>query len=671
MSDRTLGEYEQELIADVLATAEAESTTTPQAFTQRALDDLEQAGVTENTFAAYHKAYGIEVSGYGSNESLDALDVFITSFRQDPQVTRISRTEAETLFRRVLTFVQRCRDGLRQQIDESDDVYDMCLGVEKKLPEVSRLRLFLLTNSLASVTALPAAMLGDLSVSYDIWDLARFHRMSSSGTLSEPIVAEFTDPLPCLATPTTDENFSIFLTILSGPELARLYGQYGTRLLELNVRSFLQAKGAVNRGIRDTLLAEPERFLAYNNGITATASRVEFTPLRDGGRAIHRVHDLQIVNGGQTTASIHYSYVKDKADISGVFVQMKLTVIDDRQRLQEIVPEISKYSNTQNKVTLVDFSSNHPYHVAVEKVTRSLWAPAADGSGQDTRWFYERARGQYADALARERTPARQRAFKTIHPLSQKFTKSDVAKFEHSWAQLPHIVSLGAEKNFREFMIKLADKAPAVDIVYCQRLIAKAILFRSTEKIITAQGIQGFRANIVTYTIARLAHDTGQRIDLDRIWREQKLTPALAAAIDDLSRRVRRIITNPIRQSNVTEWAKRAECWNRVLDVEWEIPGWLGSELIDPSAVAARGRHAAELTSEAAAKLIIAVASIPAADWYAVARWAKETHNLEPWQRRLAFDIGKYLSNGWNINVKQATQAEQLMSKAQQLGFRA
>ena len=51
----------QDLIADVLATAEAESTTTPQVFTRRALDDLEQAGVTENTFAAYHRARGIEV----------------------------------------------------------------------------------------------------------------------------------------------------------------------------------------------------------------------------------------------------------------------------------------------------------------------------------------------------------------------------------------------------------------------------------------------------------------------------------------------------------------------------------------------------------------------------------------------------------------------------------
>lgn len=669
MSSIALADYLHDLNADVLATAEAESTTTPQVYTQRALDELEQAGVTENTFAAYHRARGIEASGYGSNESLGTLDVFITAFALDHEITKIGKTEAETLFRRLLAFVQRCRDGLRQQIDESNDVYDMCVGVEKKLQEASRIRLFLVTNSVASVTAIPGTMLGDLPVTYEIWDLTRFHRMRTSGTLSEPIVVEFSEPLPCLATPATGQDFSVYLAILPGTELARWYAEYGTRLLELNVRSFLQTKGAVNKGIRDTLLTDPQSFLAYNNGITATASDVEFTVPPDGGRAIRRIHELQIVNGGQTTASICYAHVKDKADISEVFVQMKLTVVEP-DRLEEIVPSISKFSNTQNKVTLVDFSSNHPYHVEVEKVTRSLWAPAPDGSGQDTRWFYERARGQYADALARERTPARQRAFRTVHPLSQKFTKSDVAKFEHSWAQLPHIVSLGAEKNFREFMIRLADKSPSVDILYCQRLLAKAILFRHTEKIVTAQGFQGFRANIVTYTIARLAHDTGQRIDLDRIWREQKLTPALAAAIDDLSRRVRFVIANPVRQSNVTEWAKRPECWSRVLDLEWEVPARLGNELVDPSALAARGRHAAELNSEGAAKLIVAVASIPAADWYAVARWAKETHSLEPWQRRTASELGKYLSNRWDISIKQAKDGERLMSEARQLGFR-
>ena len=670
MSGPTLDSYLQELTAEVLATAEAEGTTTLPVFTRRALDDLEQAGVTENTFAAFYKARGIEVSGYGSNESLDTLDVFVSDFSLSPQVEKIGKTDAETAFRRLLGFVQRCGDGLRQQIDESDDVYDMCIGVERKLKEAARLRLFLLTNREATVTSLAPSALGNLAVNYEIWDLTRFHRTATSGTLTEPITIEFSDPLPCLATPAMPgQEFSVFLSILPGTELARWYGQYGTRLLELNVRSFLQTKGAINRGIRDTLLSDPQRFLAYNNGITATASDVELTALPDGRQAISRIHDLQIVNGGQTTASIHYAHVKDKADVSAVFVQMKLTEVDS-SKLDQIVPEISKYSNTQNKVTLVDFSSNHPYHVAVEKVTRSLWAPAADGSGQETQWFYERARGQYADALARERTPARQKAFRVIHPLSQKFTKADLAKFEHSWQMLPYIVSRGAEKNFREFMIRLADQAPTVDTTYCEHLIAKAILFRATEKIITAQGFQGFRANIVTYTIARLGHDTGQRIDLDRIWREQKLTLGLTSAIDDLSRRVRYVIASPVRTANVTEWAKHPECWDRVLGIPWEIPDQLRSELADPSAIAARGRHAAQTKSETAAKLIITIASIPANVWFAVERWAKETHNLEPWQRRVASDVGKSLSSGKEITYKQAVDAEQLIIEAQQLGFR-
>ena len=573
MSDLTMEAYAQDLIADILATAEAESATAPDTFTRRALDDFEQAGVTENTFTAYYRAHGIEVSGYGSNESLGSLDLFISSFSQYPPEGKMPRAEAETLLRRATTFIQRCRDGLRHDVEESSDVYDMCLAVEKTLPESPRIRLFLLTNSITTITTLPDTGLDGLPVSYEIWDLARFHRMATSGTLSEPIIVEFADPLPCLATPDTDRDFSVFLTILPGSTLSALYGQYGTRLLELNVRSFLQAKGAVNRGIRDTLLTDPERFLAYNNGITATASKVDFAPLPGGGQAIRRVHDLQIVNGGQTTASIHYAHVRDKADIYRGLRPDEAHRRRRRERLQEIVPEISRYSNTQNKVTLVDFSSNHPFHVEVEKITRSLWAPAADGSGQETRWFYERARGQYADALARERTPARQRAFKTLHPLRQKFTKADAAKFEHSWAQLPHIVSRGAEKNFREFMIRLGDKTPAVDTAYCQRLIAKAILFRATEKIVSAHEFGGYRANIVTYTIARLAHETAQRLDLDRIWREQRIGPALTMAIDDLCGPVHEVITHPVRVANVTEWAKRPECWSRVTRHRLAAPG--------------------------------------------------------------------------------------------------
>jgi AIPR protein len=271
-------------------------------------------------------------------------------------------------------------------------------------------------------------------------------------------------------------------------------------------------------------------------------------------------------------------------------------------------------------------------------------------------------------SAARERTPARQRAFKTLHPLRQKFTKADAAKFEHSWGQLPHIVSRGAEKNFREFMIRLGEKAPAIGTRCCQDLIAKAILFRATEKIVSAHQFGGYRANIVTYTIAKLAHETGQRIDLDTIWREQRVGPALASAIDDLCAPVHEVITRPVRVANVTEWAKRPECWSRVLDIDWRLPDQLRDQLIDTSAVAARGRHAAE-PSETELADVAVVSAIPATDWFAVARWAKETQNLQPWQRQVAFTLGQYMAKEWPVSVKQARQGRLLMEEAQRLGF--
>ena len=665
MTQQDLQTYVQGLVADVLATAEAENATAPDTFTRRVLDDLEQAGEVENTFTAYHRAHGLEVNGYGANQSLGTLDLFITHFSLAPTEDRLSKAQVEALFKRVAAFVRKCRDGLARDIDESSDVHDMCQAVEKTLSDAPRIRLFLLTDVVSTVSALPPGELDGLKVSYEIWDLNRLHRLSSSGTLSEPIVVEFDTPLPCLATPETDRNYSVFLAIIPGQELADLYGRHGTRLLELNVRSFLQTKGGVNRGIRDTLLNNPDRFLAYNNGITATASKVEFTHLPDGGQAISRIHDLQIVNGGQTTASIHAAYARDKADLSRVHVQMKLTRVS-ADRLQEIVPEISKYSNTQNKVTVVDFSSNHPFHVSLEKVTRSLWAPAADGSGQETRWFYERARGQYTDALARERTPANQRKFKALHPLAQKFTKADAAKYIHSWSGLPHLVSRGAEKNFREMMMRMGDAVPDVNVSYAQRLIAKAILFKATDKIVAARNFGGYKINITAYSIARIVEAAGRRIDLDRIWREQRLSPALTAALDELCQPVREVIVTPPRTgTNIGEWAKRPDCWEEVLAIPWQVPDSLVAELAEEPVEDSNPVS----QDDAVSGDVAAVKAVPAPEWFALARWAKETQNLEPWQRQVAENLGRYLNNDWEIADKLASQALRAIEEAKRLGF--
>ncbi|WDG29699.1 AIPR family protein [Streptomyces sp. CA-278952] len=665
MPELDLSEYSRDLVADVQATADAERTTTPEAFTRRVFEDLEQAGIASNTFTAYHMAHGHLVHGYGIGESGECLDLFVTDFTLEPSESKLTKGQTETAFKRLLTFVGRCRGGLRQHIDESFDVYDMCAAVEKALTEVQRIRLFLLSNRVSTGAVVPPTEFDGLPLSHEVWDLARLHRHATSGSISEPIVVTFDPPLPCVSAPSSEQDHSVALAVIPGQRLASLYGEYGTRLLELNVRSFLQARGSVNRGIRETLLNAPGKFLAYNNGITATASEVDFVH-GPGGEptGISRVHGLQVVNGGQTTASLHYAQSRDKADLSQVSVQMKLTQVAP-ERLADIVPMISEYSNTQNRVTLVDFSSNHEYHVGVQRITRSLWAPATDGSGQETHWFYERARGQYTDEVAKARTPAKQRTFKKLNPTKQKFTKADLAKYVNSWNHLPFQVSRGAQKNFAAFMVRVDEAPPRVDVQYCQRVIAMAILFKAVDRIASTHEAGSYKSMITTYTVARLSLAVNRRIDLDRIWREQRISPTLEDAIDHLCPRVMAVVTDPREGNHVGEWAKKSTCWDAVSRVRWSVPQELQLELrdhpFDEEALAGGAEGDDGAWDE--------VMSVPADEWYAIERWAKETRNLEPAQRQLAQYVGRRLELGQEVPDPQAGQALHARNEALSLGF--
>ncbi|WP_030169983.1 AIPR family protein [Spirillospora albida] len=672
MAETSLEEFAHSLVANVMASAEAESTTAPEMFAQLMLEDLEVAGDVENHFLAYYRSHGIEIHGFGVNNTLGSLDLFVVDFSQSPLMGKLHKAPAEAALKRPLQFLRKTSD-IRQAADEATDVQDLCTGVEKALLEASSIRVFLLTNSVCTVKAPPPGVFNELEVTHEIWDLERFHRLASSGAQSEPIVVEFQQPLPCLAAPRTGD-FSVVLGVLPGQLLADLYREYGTRLLELNVRSFLQTRVKVNSGIRRTLLDKPEWFLAYNNGITATASAVDFVRDADGQHAIHRIHGVQIVNGGQTTASIYYARTRDKADLSAVHVQMKLTVLQESQLL-DVVPEISKYSNSQNAVSLVDFSSNNPFHRRVEQVTRTLWAPAADGSGIETRWFYERARGQYTDAQARARTPAAKKQFKLLHPTKQKFTKSDLAKFMHCWEMLPHWVSRGAQKNFNEFMIRLdtamaEDRAPRVDVPFCQRLIAKAKLFKDIDRIAFQHGAGSLKSFVTAYTMSYLVQATNQRLDLDRIWREQRISPATAAAVETLVDRVMHVIDNPRSGNHSGEWAKKEDCWITVCGIRWNLPADLESELL-PTPIVDPVGPTTELDAETESHPDVAEASsIPPDEWFAIQRWAKETRNLLPDQRQRLALVGRRLQASEPIRTGIATDALRLRAKAYAAGFK-
>jgi hypothetical protein len=647
--------YAYGLLEEVRAYAEINDCDPQEGFAGLVLEQLSGDGLTEDATVVRFKDHGVEVSGFGLSSDDRCLDLFLTSYspRADED-HKINRSDVEAAFRRLENFLSRCLAGTLVKSEPSSELAGMAATVAEKFSEVDKVRFVFISNARSVVRdPLAALTFQDRQIVRDVWDLRRLANWTMSGSRAEPIVAEFPDGLPCLATPHTSKDYSVFLAIVPGNDLADLYARHGARLLELNVRSFLQVKGAVNTGIQKTLREHPERFFAYNNGIAATASAVDFDTDGTGQRVIRRIHELQIVNGGQTTASIHHA--RRTTDISTVLVQMKLTVVSP-DRLDDIVPKISAYSNTQNRVTASDLKANAAFHVDVERIMRTLWAPPGPTHDSDTHWFYERARGQYANAVTGESTRSRQKIFKTMNPPDQKFTKSELAKFEVSWSMRPQQVSLGAEKNFTLFSEWLDQHSVTVDKNYCRHLVAKAILFRRSDKLVARQNFGGYKANIVAYTVAKLVHATGGRLDLDRIWRTQDLSLATREAVIELSALVQKVITSPPGgRTHVGEWAKKDECWDTVRDIDWVIPGQLETELVEIDTYAADVEALHASTPD---------------NWQDLAAWGDATGTFDAAQRTTVREIAQALTQGYTPAGKQLRAASVLMEFALTRGFR-
>ena len=643
-------------------------------FTRMVVDYLIEAGEVEDVNICFYKSRGMQLNGYNVNHDEDCLDIFVSVFNQQTPPVTVTKSQCESAFRQAETCLRKGLAGFHSNLEESSESYDVFQRIHELKDSLASCRIFLLTDGIVNQDAFHPEECGNISITLHVWDAARLYRLASSGKKYEPIEINFTNEfgrnIPCLSLADPESDYKGFLAVIPGEILAGIYEKYGPRLLERNVRSFLQARGNVNKGIRKTILEEPHRFFAYNNGISATADDIEFDA--ENGCSISKIRNLQIVNGGQTTASLYYTARKDKADLKGIYIQAKISVIPERH-LEHIVPLISKFANSQNKVNDADFYANDPFHIEIETLSRTVWTPAVDGSSRQSKWFYERARGQYLDAKAREGTPARKRQFDATFPLRQKFTKTDLAKFENTWMQLPHIVSLGAQKNFNDFAVRLKERGRVnVDARYFEHLVAKAIIFNRADRIIHEQKFGGYKANIVTYTIAFLANHTSQRIDLDKIWKNQDISIALHNSIRDVSIEVHQVIISPPNGKNITEWCKRKECWEIIKALKLDLSPTLERDLINISKAANQVEENLGVYSpnDHERELINKVSSVSSDVWFQIAKWSKETGNLKPWQRSLAFSLGKLSNNPGKMSIKQAKQGHVILEDVQALGFK-
>jgi hypothetical protein len=674
--DQFYTDLQQTIIAE--AAAEDDGMLRSEAFTEWAIHELSELGEIEGGSQCFIQKTGIEASGFYLSEDLSRLEIFTTRARLDGQRYTLPTNDAKTALKRAKSFIVASVKDLFQKLEESSEAFDMSLSIKKSWPTIELIKIHLFSDGDARIDDIPVEELDGRQVICNIWDLTRLYRATSTGSDGEHLRVNVEEicgaPFRLFKVPEQSDRYDCYVGAVNGRAILDLYRKYGPRLLERNVRTFLQARGKVNQGIRRSLNSEPEMFVAYNNGLSATCTGCEYELQDNDVVLIRELRELQIVNGGQTTGSIFNAWKKDKVDIDLVWVPIKITEILDAEDIDKIAPLISEYSNTQNRVTTADFSSNDPFHVELEKLSRRIWAPAVDGAQKQSRWFYERSRGQYMDQLSRAETPARKRVFKAENPSVQRFAKTDVAKYEHTWQQLPHFVSRGAQKNFAEFMQRREEqKAALPDDDYFKRLVAKAILFKQADKIVRAQQFGGYKANIVTYTLSWIHFKSAQRVDLQTIWEMQALSDAMKQTIEQVSHKVFELISNPPGQQNVTEYCKKEACWKAVREISLDLSYELTQELLELGGAHHKKNAAVPSVKDEGAeddeKLINRVANVPAEEWFAIANWAKVTSNLQPWQRSLSFSLGRLASSERKPSIKQARQGEILRNKALELGF--
>jgi hypothetical protein len=596
--ERALENYLEELKADVASRvySEGEGASFEDKYTEYCIEVLETIGKSEGarvlSYVHPNSQGGIDwkINGFSlkdfvkdenKKEYYETLDLFITYYKNEYNYN-ISKDDFTKTLNQIKRFIN---SALKRHIDYIDkahtELYHLIEIIGKHGKDLDRINVYFLLNGFSSHEK-EKIDINDADVFVHTWDISRLFKINESNSVHEPIEIEFQNfsengkGLQCLQVPSIDNMYDCYLAIVPGEILAKLYKEYSNELLESNVRAFLGQAGKFNKGIRDTIRTKPQMFLPYNNGITATAEGVE-TKIIENQLVITKLNDFQIVNGGQTTASLYHTQKKFKdADLSKIFVQMKLTVIKDKEQKNIEVPNISRFANSQNKVSELDLSSNNPYFVQIENLSRKKYIVNPENKNQSLLWFFERTNGQYRETLNKQ-SIAEQNKFKVQNPSNLKFVKSDIAKFINGWELEPHFIAQGSQKNFIHYTKKITDlvsknKLPGEN--FYRKLIANAILFKTIDQLFGRKGINAIgdtslKALSVAYTISYFHFLTKNRIDLWKIYEEQKIDDFLRSYLAKLLSFVYNHIITEASGSLISEYAKRSTSWEKLKNAKY------------------------------------------------------------------------------------------------------
>lgn len=652
-----LEEYRKDFLENIKISASEDMTNIDLAFTESVVNTLIDAEEIDDFTYGYFNGFGIHgrkmiMDGFYFDEYDKSMVILYSDFSNSDKLVNLINTDIDKAYSSMRNLVEACEEEyiLKNGFEESSAGYELATLIKLKKDEIIKYRFYIITDKVISkrVKNLKQEKIGNKIVDLNIWDMNRLYNLYASSQMKESIDIVFDENanIQCINA-VNEESYKAYLAVIPGYILANLYIEYGSRLLEGNVRSFLSTKGKVNKKIRETILNEPSMFFAYNNGIAATATEIEVDEIN---HRVKRIKDLQIINGGQTTASIANVILQDKKidEVKKLFVPMKISIVDG-DKANDMIPQISRYANSQNKVDESDFFSNHPYHIRIEEYSRKTFAPPVNGNPHETIWFYERAKGQYIQEQMKL-TVNEKKKYQAKNPKNQVLKKVDIAKYLNTFDCRPDIVSKGAQASMRHFADIITKKWEMSNTeyneAYYRKIISYAIIFKGTEKLVADQEwykeIKAYRANIVTYSIAVIIDKVKKQypnmsIDYKKIWNEQKIYDELYKQLLKTTKEVLAFITKNDRLTlNVTEWCKKEECWKRASNFGFELLESFVNTLIDVSII-----KQDELDSKKDRKLEnkvsldVEVINLGQEYWKKVYEWGLEQKILTPFESDL------------------------------------
>lgn len=542
---------------------------------------------------AYRKTNeNIQLNGYLYEEEANRLNLYVVEYEpfgdQDFEMKEATMTHLKSIANRAKRFYMHANQIL-ETTEKATEFYDVAKLILVNKDSFEEVNIYVVTSSFyVSNKPIDINIKGIETVNVHVWDMDRIFKLSEAEQGIQDFVINFkhdyNSPIKMLKVPNIDDNSNktdCYIGMIPALTLAQIYDNLGPRLVERNVRSFLQARGGTNKGIRDTLkdTSQKELFVSYNNGISSVAKNGNITVLDDGVAIINDLTNWQIVNGGQTTASIHQAY-KSKVDLYGIYIQAKLTILNSDKENDpakqyiledEMISKISEYANTQNKINKSDLLANTRFMADLESLSRSMWIPMGDHRKSESKWYFERARGQYMVDIGRRPKGKQQTDFKREYPKVNVITKVEIAKYFMSWNGYPHISSKGGEEAFKKFMDvnsqywkQTGDENETIhhiDEVYYKQLIAFRIINGYVSDIVNTLGLKGYKANVNYYTVAMFNHLYGEQINLLEVWQHQKLSDIWEPSIKKIANQVLIHLKTSAGEQNITQWAKKEECW--------------------------------------------------------------------------------------------------------------